>query len=83
MSKPLTFAELKFLVETLCPFCKDVDRVLAWSGYTPFRNKLVVSICPKCYSTHYLCSSKQDKMFKIIEQINRAFMEIWRKKPKL
>jgi hypothetical protein len=53
--------------------------VLAWEGKTPFGNGLMAYICPKCYSTRFICAKKDDPMFKLLCEIYSAFEKIWAK----
>lgn len=64
-----------------CGFCGSL-MVLAWSGRTPFGSRLHAYICPECFSTRYICSNGEDPVFKMLTEIQNAFMRVWQNSEK-
>jgi len=65
-------------LDEVCGFC-DSKMVLAWSGETPFGARLHAYICPRCFSTRFVCNHPWDPVFQMLQQIQEAFMKIWKR----
>jgi len=52
---------------------------LAWRGETPTGGFLYAYVCPNCFSTRFY-GDINDPTFIMINKIQKAFMEIWKRK---